>query len=295
MPFMRKYLPSLNQLKAFEATARHLSFSKAAEELSVTHAAISHQVKGLEEFLQTRLFHRLTRSIRMTHDAVAFYEAAKNALDTINSAAGHFFDKRAKGPLNLSVGPSFATRWLLPKLDDFRALNPEIELNIHPNAAMIDFAGSECDFAIRLGSGSWPGLTSVKLFEEGLVPVASPNYVDSLGNQHFLEGKLLGWLPREFDWKDWVAVYTDTTTTPLSQIVYPVQALALDAAIAGEGVALVNEFLVESDLASGRLVTVHNTLIRTGEAFYLVYPIGTHNEAEIEIFARWICNLLPSS
>ena len=170
-------MPSLNQLRAFEAAARHLSFSEAAEELFVTHAAVSHQVKALEDYLQTRLFDRLTRSIKLTEEAERYYQDARKALDLIEVATARFFEHRLEGVLKLSVAPSFATRWLLPRLGDFRKQYPQIEVELQPSIEVSDFGKSDLDVAIRHGKGRWAGSKSIKLFDEQLVPVASPAFV----------------------------------------------------------------------------------------------------------------------
>lgn len=289
---MRKHLPSLNQLRAFEATARHLSFSKAADELHVTHAAISHQVKALEDFLETRLFDRLTRSIKLTDKAEKYYQAAKEALDIIETSTAVFFQDRASGVLKISVAPSFATRWLLPKLEDFQKQYENLKVQIEPSIEVIDFQENDLDLAIRHGKGRWPGLVSTKLFEELLVPVASPALIESMNNEAFWLGSLVGASPRKNEWKNWVESLTEKPAPNLNIIFYPTQALALDAAIEGGGIALADRRLIEKDILENRLSILKDFSLPNKQGFYISYRKGSNVEAKIKVFCAWIIDQL---
>jgi len=285
---MRKHLPSLNQLRAFEATARNLSFSKAADELHVTHAAVSHQVKALEDFLQTRLFDRLTRSIKLTEEAQRYYLDAKKALDIIEVSTAVFFEKRATGELKISVAPSFATRWLLPRLEDFHERYPEIRVELQPSMEVTDFQNTDLDLAIRHGKGRWAGLKSEKLFDEYLVPVAAPALAASLEAADIPQQTLLSASPRKQEWPHWVEAVIGEPASELRLILYPTQALALDAAVAGGGVALADRHLIENDIAAGRLIALNDEPLANDQAFYVSYRKGPVVEAKIGLFCEWL-------
>ena len=289
---MRKHLPPLNQLRAFEATARHLSFSKAANELHVTHAAVSHQVKALEDFLQTRLFDRLTRSIKLTAEAGIYYQDAKKALDIIETSTATFFQGQISGVLKISVAPSFATRWLLPKLVDFQKQYEGLKVQLEPSIEVIDFQQNDLDLAIRHGKGRWPGLKSVKLFDELLVPVAAPALVNSISNDAFRMGTLVGASPRKHEWKNWVESYTQKFAPDLNVIFYPTQALALDAAVAGGGIALVDRRLIENDIVENRLTILKDCSFPNNQGFYISHRKGPNVEAKIKMFCAWIIDQL---
>lgn len=289
---MRKHLPSLNQLKAFEATARHLSFSEAADELFVTHAAVSHQVKALEDYLQTRLFDRLTRSIKLTEEAKDYYLEAKKALDILEVASARFFENRVSGVLKLSVAPSFATRWLLPRLDDFRGKYREIQIELQPSIEVTDFRKADLDVAIRHGKGRWRGLKSIKLFDEYLVPVTSPSFASSLDHNDFWGETLVSASPRKKEWLQWIENQTGEHITDLKLIHYPTQALALDAAVAGGGIALADRHLIEGDVREKRLVVLQDKPYPNGQGFYVAHRKGPVVEAKVKVFCEWLINQL---
>ena len=289
---MRKHLPSLNQLKAFEATARHLSFSKAADELHVTHAAVSHQVKALEDYLETRLFDRLTRSIKLTDKAKKYYQDAKEALDIIETSTAAFFQDRVSGVLKISVAPSFATRWLLPRLEDFREQYANLEIQVEPTIEIVDLRKDDVDLAIRHGKGRWPGLTSTKLFEELLVPIAAPNLIKSMRKDDFWLETLVGASPRKHEWKNWVESFTQMPAPNLNVVFYPTQALAIDAAIAGGGIALADRRLIENDVLENRLSVLKDFAYPNKKGFYLSSRKGSYEEAKTKVFCAWIIEQL---
>jgi LysR family glycine cleavage system transcriptional activator len=285
---VRKHLPSLNQLRAFEATARHLSFSAAAEELFVTHAAVSHQVKALEDFLQTRLFDRMTRSIKLTDEAHDYYQDAKKALDIIEIATSRFFENRVSGALKISAAPSFATRWLLPRLNQFKALYPDIEVQLIPSIEVSDFQKSDLDIAIRHGKGRWPGVKSIKLFDELLVPVASPDYFGGLDLAEVLSHTLLSASPRKKEWPEWINNQFGKSDRKLDLVFFPTQALALDAAVSGTGIALADKHLIASDVLENRLIILHDKSIWNILGFYVSFRKGPVVEAKVKVFCEWI-------
>ena len=163
---MTRRLYPLNALRAFEAAARHLSFVKAADELHVTPAAISHQVKGLEEFLGLQLFRRLPRGLLLTDAGQLFLPELREGFTRLDSAVERVCEIDMHGPLMISVAPAFAAKWLVPRLESFGAANPDIDVRISASLAVIDFQRDSFDAAIRLGRGRYPGLTSTRLFDD---------------------------------------------------------------------------------------------------------------------------------
>jgi len=175
---MTRRLPPLNQLRAFEAAARHLSFGKAGNELHVTHAAISHQIKALEQNLGQALFHRKTRAVELTDVAKPLYEDTRKALDLLDEAVSRFEHEKYQAALKASVAPSFASHWLLKRLSTFHEIHPDIRIEVDITANVQDLADSGYDFAIRHGDGTWRGLEVHKLFDEELCAVAAPSFYD---------------------------------------------------------------------------------------------------------------------
>ena len=289
----RKGLPSLKQIQAFEATARHLSFSKAADELHVTHAAVSHQVKALEEYLQTRLFDRLTRAIRLTPEAEVFFQDVHEALNQIGVAAQRFLDHQLRGELKITAAPSFATRWLLPNLPQFQSQFPEVSVDLEPTMEIVDLGDSDIDLAIRHGSGKWSGLESIKLYDEMVVPVVAVSLSKILDEEKFWRGQtLLSASPRKGEWQHWFKKRGGRKPNNQKIIYYPTQALALDAAVSGLGIALIDYRLVAGDLESRRLVQLEDKPILNNRAFYAVYRKGSSADARIKVFCDWLSDSL---
>ena len=168
------HLPPLAALRAFEAAARHLSFTRAADELHVTQTAISHRIRGLEERLGVRLFRRLSRGLVLTDEAQRYLPAVRDAFARLEAATAELLARRTGGTLTASVVPSFAAKWLVPRLGRFRAADPDIDLRISTSQHLVDFAREDVDIGLRMGRGHYPGLRVDRLFGETLVPVCGP-------------------------------------------------------------------------------------------------------------------------
>ena len=175
---MATRLPPLNALRTFEAAARHLSFTKAADELFVTQAAVSHQIRTLEEHLGTALFRRMNRSLMLTDEGQALLPAVREAFDLLSAGVRRVQDLCCGGVLTISTTPSIAASWLAGRIARFQALHPEVELQLSATARLVDFAREDVDCGIRHGMGDWPGLISQRLFQTALVPVCSPLLLD---------------------------------------------------------------------------------------------------------------------
>ncbi len=254
---MAQRLPPLNALRAFEAAARHLSFTRAAEELHVTQAAISHQVKSLEEQLERKLFRRLNRALLLTDDGQAYLPSVSRAFTLLKEATDDLLSKQAQGPLTVSALPSFAARWLVPRLGRFRQIRPDIDLRIDPTAALSDFAGGDVDVSIRYGRGKYPGLRSEWLMTEDIFPVCSPSLLEGphpLREPRDLEHQVLLHDDGHADWRTWLLAAGADRVDPTRGPIFTDSGMVIQASMAGQGVALARGVLAADELAAGRLV-----------------------------------------
>lgn len=248
---IRPYLP-LNNLRAFEAAARHQSFTNAAIELRVTPAALSQQVKALEDRLGLPLFHRLPRGLALTDEGQAMLPVLRRAFDDI-AALLQRLTGGAEAVLSIGAVGTFAVAWLLPRLDQFRARHPGIDLRISTNNNRVDIAEEGLDFAIRFGDGAWHGTEADYLFAAPVSPLCSPEIAARLSNPEDLLGETLLRSYRADDWTRWFAA-AGLQAPLLRGPIFDSSQLMADAATQGQGVALVPHTLFAAALASGRLV-----------------------------------------
>ena len=190
------------------------------------------------------------------------------------------------------MAPSFATRWLLPRLQDFRSKYPEVKVELQPSIEVCDFRKSSHDVAIRHGKGRWPGLTSTKLFDEYLVPVASPAYAEAIDPDGFWRETLVSASPRKKEWQTWIESHVGEPAPELKLILYPTQALALDAAVAGGCIALADKHLIENDVREKRLLILHDKPLPNGQGFYIAHRKGPVVEAKVQAFCKWVIEQL---
>lgn len=266
-------LPPLASLQAFEAAVRHQSYTRAAEELNLTHGAISHHITALEARLGVKLFTRERNRMLPTEHGRLLVAQVRQALGLLErSFAGPRVARAA--PLKLSVLPSFANRWFVPRLADFQARLPDIDLTLDVRQDVADLAAGEADCAIRFGAGSWAGLQQEWLFDDEQFPVCAPAFRG--GNlprtpEELEDCALLRnpWLP----WEPWLHAAGVAFREPARGIVITDSAVLLDAAAAGLGVALARRVLVEQDLRSGRLVRLFELTVTDPYRYYLVWRV----------------------
>ncbi|GAB4178035.1 MAG: transcriptional regulator GcvA [Thalassobaculales bacterium] len=288
---MRRSLPPLTALRAFEAAARQLSFTRAAEELNVTQAAISHQVKALEDWLGLPLFRRTGRSLLLTDSGAAYLNVVREAFDRLDEGTTRLLARDRAGNLTVSVLASFAAKWLVPRLGRFRDLHPEIDVRIQAFDALVDFAREDVDVAIRYGRGNWPGLAAVRFLTEDIMPVCSPRLVE--GPRPLAEPAdlrhhtLLHDYMRE-DWRMWLMAAGVQGIDPTRGPSFSHSSMVLQAAIDGLGVALGRSALITDDLKAGRLVKPFELALHTDYAYYLVYPEGSGTRPKIVAFRNWL-------
>ena len=296
-PGVPRDLPPLNALRAFEAAGRHLSITKAADELCVTPAAVSHQVKTLEDYLEVRLFRRSRNSLFLTDAGQAFLPGLRAGFSELERAMNALREHDCRGPLVLSVAPIFATRWLIPRLDGFRAAHPDIDVRISATLELAEFERDGIDAAVRVGRGRYPGLASHRLFGESVVPMCSPALLKGehpLASPKDLRHHVLlhfDWPAQEQvtpdwgTWSRWMEVKgIDATRGPrFTQPDY-----AMQAAIEGAGVVLGWRSLAQADLDSGRLTIPFDLPLQLDVAFYLVYPEASAERAKLARFREWL-------
>jgi len=293
---MARNLPPLNALRAFEAAARHLSFTKAARELHVTQAAVSHQIKGLEEYLGVPLFHRHRKAVLLTEAGQLCLPGLRDGFDRLAAAVDSIRNLDNANVLTVPTSPSLAAKWLVPRLDQFRKAHPEFEVRIDASTNLVDFERENVDIGIRYGSGSYPGLESELLFEIEVFPVCSPRLCKGkhgLRTPADLKWHTLlhtEWRARgeEPDWRMWLLAAgvpdVDWTRGPQFNDV----TVAIQAAIEGQGVALGRGALVAADLKAGRLVRPFRLSVAGRFRYYLVYPAAALKRPKVAAFRDWL-------
>ena len=290
---MAAFLPPLTALRAFDAAARHMSFAKAAEELNVTPAALSFQIKSLEEHLGAPLFIRLNRAVQLTDAGRALAPEAQAGFETLTSgwrAAQRALDHQS---LTVTAGPAFTAKWLAPRLFAFAHEHPEIELRFSASLRQVDLLRDNVDVAIRFGAGEDLGLFSQPLAEEWVTPVMLPEMAarfptpESLRDAVLITDEAVDFLRPRADWAGWSRAMGlapfEAHGPRFSQSDH-----ALDAALAGIGVALGRRAFIIKDLAEGRLVAPFPKALQTGARFRFLCPEGAETRPQIDAFRRWI-------
>jgi LysR family glycine cleavage system transcriptional activator len=291
----RRLLPPLNALRAFEATARHLSFSKAAEELHVTPAALSHQIRGLEDLLGLKLFYRRARAIELTEPARLIYPGIRAGFETIREAVDRLDRGRQDRILVVSATPGLTAKWLVPRLYRFLARYPDIEPRITASVAYANFASDGVDVGIRLSSGVHPELYVEKLSEEWLLPLCSPRLIEGeeplrtpqdLARFPLIQVDLPGVVPTWADWLGMAGVKGIDTTRGLR---LNVADHALDAASEGMGVVLAYKVVAARDIVLRRLVSPFGPEMPVpGRAYHFVCAKGQEKRAPVKAFRDWV-------
>ncbi len=290
-------MPPLNSLRAFEAAARHLSFSKAADELHVTPAAISHQIKGLEDILGAKLFRRDRQKVALTEAGTLLLPGLREGFDLIAGAVSDLTERDMKGVMTVSSAPSFAAKWLVPRLDRFAELHPEIDVRLSASMSLVDFARDDVDVAVRYGSGQYSGLLVERLFPETVVPVCAPSLLKGrhalrspadLRHHTLLHDDASDGDETCPDWRMWLKAAGVTGIDARFGPRFNQSSLVLEAAILGRGVALAKLRLAENDLANGRLVRPFAVATPVRFAYYVVSPPGRAQRPKVAAFRQWL-------
>lgn len=286
-------LPPLNALRVFEAAARHANFRRAAEELCVSQAAVSQQVRLLEDRLQRKLFERNGRGVALTDAGVAYLAPVQAALGSIHEATERLTALRDSEPLALSVPPTFGIRWLMPRLDGLRERHPWIDVRLVVSISPVGMFPANADVAIWHGSGAWPGVVSRRLFrDDDIVPVCSASLLAGplpLRHPRDLARHTLLHAQRELDdWRIWLECAGVDGVDPRKGPLFDSTSGAVQAASQGLGVAMGHGPFIDEDLQSGRLVAPFAQRARSASTYYLVQRDGRRVKAAVEAFAQWV-------
>lgn len=289
-------LPPLNAIKAFEAAGRHLSFTRAAAELNVTPAAVSHQVRALEQLLGIPLFRRLTRTLLLTDAGQAALPILSQGFDQLARGVELMRDHAGSGVLTISVSPSFGAMWLVPRLERFRSRHPDIELRIDGTDRRVDLARGEADVALRYGPGGYRDVQVDRLFGQVNTPVCSPGLTagkhalrrpEDLRHHTLLH---IDWKDAEASWRMWLLAAGLSDIDPTRGPRFTMESMAVQAALDGHGVALIGDKLVADHLAAGRLVHPFGPGLGTPLtfAYYLLSPRDGAGRPNVAAFRTWL-------
>lgn len=286
-------LPSLLGLRAFEAAARHLSFTRAAEELHVTQGAVSHQIRALEEELGYPLFRRLPRRVVLTEEGQLLAQSLSAAFEEVDAALASLRRRQRRGWLTVSASPSFAVKWLVPRLDDLRERHPELEVRISATDRLVDPRREPVELCVRYGEGDYPGLDVAPLVTDMVFPVCSPALAARLKQpQDLLRHRLLHdeMFPDHPDrpgWERWARL-AEVDLSGAAHARFSHASMALEAAAAGQGVALGRSSLVLADLTEGRLVCPLGPGFVSPFSYWLVAAPGLLAQPRIKVLADWL-------
>jgi LysR family glycine cleavage system transcriptional activator len=288
---MRPRLPPLNALKAFEAAARHESFTRAAEELCVTQGAVSHQVKALEAELAIKLFNRERQRLIITEAGRDYLTVVRDAFDRIAMGTERLLQRQNAGVLTVSTSPDFAAKWLVHRLGHFAEAHAEIDLRVSGTLHHVDFAREEVDLAVRHGDGNWPGLDAVRLSAEQLFAVCSPKLLSGKRRvskpADILKHPLIH-MDSRTDWTNWLQAAGLDDSAATHGPVLNRASMVIDAAIDGQGIALARTTLAAGDLIKGHLVRPFAQALPLSRTYWIICPKATASLPKIVTFRDWL-------
>ena len=292
----RRRLPPLNALRAFEAAARHLNFSRAADELSVTPGAVSQQIQNLEDYVGAALFKRTPKGLLLTDAAQTALPALREAFDRLAEAASLLTAAVDGRRLTLTAPPSFAAKWLVPRLGAFEQAHPLVDVWLSAAIELVDLSAGEVDVAIRYGAGRYPGLEVHRLFAETVIPVASPDHLAAqplqtpgdLANHVLLHDGSPDLDDSCPDWTMWLAARGLKGIDSMRGPRFNQSSLVIEAAVNGRGVALAKRTLAAADLEAGRLVAPLQIATAVDFAYFLVHPKAKGRLPQVKAFVSWI-------
>ncbi len=291
-------LPPLNSLRGFNAAAHHMSFRKAAEELHVTPAALSYQIRQLEDHLGVKLFRRLNKAVELTEDGKLIAPGIRESFDQLTRTLRRLKHRRSGKMLVISSGPAFIAKWLAPRLYRFTAAHPDIEARISAGLNLVDLEYDDVDVAIRFGQGEYPNCCSDKLFDDFQTPLCSPALLQGefplrkpqdLAHHTLIHDDTHMGVLKIATWSDWLtAAGAPEVDTSAKGVHFNVADHALDAAISGGGVVLGRTVLAQADIDAGRLVMPFELKLKTDFAFYVVSLESRFNDPIIKAFRTWL-------
>lgn len=288
---MRRKIPSTAALISFEAAARHESFTKAAEELSLTQSAICRQIGSLEEFLNVELFRRSRRGVKLTEAGLSYSRRIAAQLDAVERDTLSVMGHQGTNVIELAVVPTFGTQWLLPRLKDFQQQHPEATINLTNRTRPFLFADTEFDAAIYFGDADWPGTQHHRLMSENPMPVCSPAL---MGTHKQLSAEQLSHMPllqqttRPYAWRQWFSSMDLNVSRDMTGPRYELFSMLAQAATHDMGVALIPPFLIQRELAENRLVLANTNALSSLKAYYLMIPERKVESASLKAFRDWL-------
>lgn len=290
LPMIRR-LPPLTSLRAFEAAGRHLSFTRAAEELTVTQAAVSHQVKSLETHLGVRLFERRPRQLVLTQAGKQLLPVVSGAFDRIGNGVARLAEQQSRQGLTVRLGPSFAAKWLLPRLDDFRQQHPGVDLTLMHANTPTDFSRNDVDLAVTYGDGHWRGVTAEPVLSLDFFPVCHPRYLEGdqgLRSPNDLQQHTLLHDADHSNWAAWLTLAGADLAQADKGPVFDDTNVLTQAAIDGLGIALGSSSFIQDHLDAGRLVRPFDIVLHNESAYYVVCPKAHLRRPDVVAFRDWL-------
>lgn len=287
---MSNPLPPLNSLRFFESAARHLSFTRAADELHVTQAAVSHHIKVLEEYFCVPLFRRFTRRLLLTDQGKTLLPVVQNCFERLNGVSKILAETQKRSALDVLLRPYFAAHWLVPRLNRFWQRHPDIDLRLHHSSEPFSFHNDGIDLAVRWGRGDWAGIESELLLRVDITPICSPKLMEGPHPLHCVDDLRHHTLLHEESyetWKKWLKAAGAKKVNPRRGPIIDDTNVRTQAAIDGQGVAFGALSLLQDDLATGRLVAPFD-LTLNDLAYYIIYPSGGLNKPNVKLFRDWL-------
>lgn len=294
---MRRKIPSTTALISFEAAARHESFTKAAQELSLTQGAICRQIASLEEFLGVELFRRSRRGVKLTEAGLSYSRRVATQLDAVERDTLSVMFQQGANVIELAVVPTFGTQWLLPRLKDFQQKHPEVTVNLTNRTRPFLFADTDFDAAIYFGDADWSGTESHRLMGENPMPVCSPTLLGKKTNltpTEIAELPLLQQTTRPYAWRQWFNSQNLNIPRDMTGPRYELFSMLAQAAMHDMGIALIPPFLIQRELAEKRLVIANTKALSSIKAYYLMIPERKVESASLKAFRDWLVNQAQS-
>ncbi|MBT4289119.1 MAG: transcriptional regulator GcvA [Deltaproteobacteria bacterium] len=288
---------SLSGFKAFESAARHLSFTHAGEELFITQAAVSQQIKHLEGQLGFKLFYRMTRKLALTEDGERLAAVVTKSLSDIKDCIEDILLEETNGSITISTIPSLAMRWIIPRLGNFRKIHPNIQLKIHADERMVDFKAYNIDLAIRYGTGNYPNFHVTQMMREEIFPVCSPKLlkgdkplknIEDIYHHELLVDEVQRVLGDKTDWSIWLDAVGILDIDTRKGTSFSNSIMAIQAATEGQGLAICRTSLVADDLKAGRLVKPFETKVKSKNAYYFVCLKEKADKPRIKAVIDWL-------
>ena len=288
---MRRKIPSTAALVSFEAAARHESFTKAADELSLTQSAICRQIASLESFLGVELFRRSRRGVKLTEAGLSYSRRVATQLDAVERDTLSVMGNQGANAIELAVVPTFGTQWLLPRLKDFQEYQPEVTVNLTNRTRPFLFADTDFDAAIYFGDADWPGTEAYRLMGENPVPVCSPTLLNgqkSLEATQIAELPLLQQTTRPYAWRQWFSSLDMSVARDMTGPRYELFSMLAQAASHEMGIALIPPFLIQRELSEGRLIIANPHALSSLKAYHLMIPVRKVESASLRAFRDWL-------